>query len=124
VSKSEVEEDLDVLTGGVEDLEHALIGHEVEQRLEVDALGERVDRRRLFGAADLHQAEDRPIGLVAHEFGVDRDECLGRQPVAERRERRGVGNDGHGRAIHANSAARKVALARHPMAKGGPGRRG
>ena len=28
----------------------------------------------LVGPGDLHEAQDRPIGLVAHELGVDRDE--------------------------------------------------
>ena len=43
----EVPEDLDVLARGMEDLDHLRVGHQREERREVDSLGERIDRDRL-----------------------------------------------------------------------------
>jgi len=46
-----VPDDLDILTGGVENLQHLLIGHQRKERLEVDALGQRVDNDRFVALA-------------------------------------------------------------------------
>ena len=70
----EVVEDLEVLARGVEDLEHLGVVHQrgAAERGRCPGPAGRWRRPRR-GPADLHQAELRPIGLVAHEFGVDRD---------------------------------------------------
>ena len=72
----QVEDDLDILAAGVEDLQHMLVvDQQVEQGREVDA-PRPWDRSppppRSF--ADLDQAQLRPVGVLAHELGVDRDE--------------------------------------------------
>ena len=69
-------DDFDVLAGGVEHLEHALVRHQLEERLEVDALGERVDHDRLVGARELRHAQQREIRGLAQEFGVNGDERM------------------------------------------------
>ena len=91
----QVEDDLDILAAGVEDLEHMLVVDEqVEQRREVDPLRLGVDRRRLLAVGDLEQAQVRPIGVLAHELGVDRDEVRPGEPFAELFEGLGVGDEG------------------------------
>jgi hypothetical protein len=67
-------DDFDVLAGGVEHLQHLLVGHQVEERLEVDALGQRVDHDRFLRARHLHHAEQGIVGRLAQEFGVDGDD--------------------------------------------------
>ena len=52
----QVEKDLDILPRRVEHLESALIRHQIEERRQIDPGGERIDRRRIFGARNLHQA--------------------------------------------------------------------
>ena len=70
-----VVDDLDVLSAGVEDLEDVLIvSEQIKQRRQVDARGQRVDRRGLFLICDLHQAQFGPIGVFAHELSVDGNE--------------------------------------------------
>ena len=66
--------DFNVLPRRMKDLEHALVDHQREERGEVEFRRERVDQG--FGAVrgDLDQAEPRPEGLFAHEFGIDGDE--------------------------------------------------
>ena len=44
-------DDFDVLARGVKDLEHALIGHQIEERLQIDAGSQRIDHHRLVGLA-------------------------------------------------------------------------
>ena len=80
----QLEEDLEILPGGVEDLQHGRIVEQDEERREVDALGQRVDRGGFFRPADLHQAELRPVGTLPHELRVDGDELRGRQTLTER----------------------------------------
>ncbi len=70
----------------------SLFDEQVEQRLQVDALGLRIDRRRLLGARDLDQAQVRPIGVLAHELGVHGDEGVGGEAVDESLEVVGLGN--------------------------------
>ena len=52
-------------------------------------VGQRIDDRRLVGLGHLDQAELRPEGGLAHEFGVDGDEVELASAVAEGGERRG-----------------------------------
>ena len=92
-------EDLEVLPGGMHHLEHALVGHHREQRPEIDARRQRVDRDRLVLARDLDQAELGEVGAVAHELGVDRDEALAAHAGAEGGERRVVGDQRHGGGV-------------------------
>ena len=75
--------DLDVLAGGVEDLDDALIRHQVEQRLEVDAVGERVDHDGFVSAGDLRDAKLRVIGALAQELGINRHEWVALQAPAD-----------------------------------------
>ena len=69
----QMEEDLHILPRSVEYLENRGIRHELEERREIDAGRQGVDDGRILGSGDLYQAQDRPIGPVAHEFGVDCD---------------------------------------------------
>ena len=39
----------------VEHLESAVIRHQIEERRQIDPGGERIDRRRFFGARNLHR---------------------------------------------------------------------
>ncbi len=87
----EVVEDFEVLARGVEHLQHLGIVHQPEQRIERDARGQRVDGGGVIRPRHLHQAKLRPIGLVAHEFGVDRDIGLACVLPAEGIERFGAG---------------------------------
>ena len=80
-----VPDDFDVLAGGVEHLEHVLVRHQVEERLEIDAGRERIDHHRLVARRQLRHAEQRVVGGLAQEFGVDGDEGVARQPFAGRR---------------------------------------
>ena len=92
-------ENFQVLTGGVEDLEHVFVGQNFIQRSQVDAVGERVDAAGLVGPGHLHQAQDRPIGRLAHEFSIDGD-VIGRSKAgAEIGQRLGVGDHRHGRQV-------------------------
>ena len=77
-----VPDDFDVLARGVEHLEHALVRHQLEERLEIDAGRERVDHHGLVGARHLRDAEQRIVGGLAQELGVDGDEGVARQPLA------------------------------------------
>ena len=55
-------------------------------------MGLGVDGCSFFQIADLHQAKLGPIGVLAHELGIDRDEVGLRQTAAQPREGIGVGN--------------------------------
>ena len=79
-------DDLDVLAGGVEDLQHLLVRHQREERLEIDALGERIDHDRFVGARHLHHAEQGIIGGFPQELGVDGDDRVPGEAVAGGRE--------------------------------------
>jgi hypothetical protein len=52
----ELPEDFDVLPRGVKHLDHAGVGHQREQRREIDVGGERVDRQRLVVGRHLDDA--------------------------------------------------------------------
>ena len=49
----------------------------------VEPLSQRVNRGGFFGVGDLHQAQFGPIGVFAHEFGVNGDEFALRQTLAQ-----------------------------------------
>jgi len=90
----EIVDDFDVLTARMEDLEHIfVVAEQVPERLQVDPVGQRIDRGGFLLVPDLHQAEFGPVGVLAHEFGVDADEVALRQPVAQIGERFGGGNE-------------------------------
>ena len=76
-----VPDDFDVLARGVEHLEHALVAHQFEERLQIDAGRERIDHHGLVGARHLRDAEQRIVGGLAQEFGVDGDEGMARQAL-------------------------------------------
>ncbi len=59
------------------------VGHKSEQRGQIDPRRKRVDRNRLLGAGNLHEAQNRPIGPLAHEFGVDRNKARANLPLAK-----------------------------------------
>ena len=69
-----MEYDLDILAGGVEDLDHRLIRHQLEKRREIDVRRERIDERGHARSRHLDQAEFRPECRFANELGVDGDE--------------------------------------------------
>src|SRR5215813_2139759 len=77
-----VPDDLDVLARGVKHLEHALVRHQLVERLEVEALGERIDHDRLVGARHLGDAQQGVVCGFAQELGVDRDVGVAGQAVA------------------------------------------
>src|SRR5262249_34563978 len=49
---------------------------QLEEALEVDALGQRIDHDRLVGAGHLHHAKQRIIGGFPQELGVDGDDRM------------------------------------------------
>ena len=62
----------------MENLEHVLVDHQVEEGLEIDARRQVVDQNLGVAAGDLNETQARPEGLLAHEFGIDRDKrCRG-----------------------------------------------
>ncbi len=70
----QLDEDFDVLPGGVEDLDDLVVGEELEEGLEAEAIGEGIDEDRLVGRGRLQEAELRPVGRFAQELGIDGDE--------------------------------------------------
>ena len=82
--RAELQEDFQILPRRMEDLEHVRVAHQVEEGLQVQALGQRIDHRLDPRRRRLDQAQLRPIGGLAHEFGVDGDERLRRHLLAQR----------------------------------------
>ena len=101
----QLKEDFEVLARRVKHLEDRGVGHQVQQRRQIDAGSQRVDRDRLVRPRHLRQAQDRPVGALAHELGIDGDELGAFLPGAERRERLGVGDQGHCRALYTEISA-------------------
>ena len=60
----------------MEHLHHRLVGQQFTKRGEVDVGGLGVHHGDLMHAGKLHDAEFRPIGAFADEFGIDGDEGL------------------------------------------------
>src|SRR5690606_24139519 len=71
---AEMENDLDVLPRGMKNLDDCLIGHQREKRLEVYSGRQGIDEGGDTRRGQLDQAEFRPEGGLADEFGVDGDE--------------------------------------------------
>ena len=118
----QVEEDLDVLARGVEDLEElgSAISAKSGARSMPGASGSIAAASS--GPGDLHQAELRPVGLVAHELGVDGDEVGVGLALAEGGERVGSDRSEPCRAIHRTLLP--VKRAAWQAAPASPGRRG
>ena len=88
-------EDFQVLTGGVEDLEDLLVGHQLVERRQINTVRQRIDRCGFVGPRHLGQAEPGPVGAFPHELGIDRDEFGVGQGLAESRQIVGRGNQFH-----------------------------
>ena len=89
----DVEDDLDILPARVEDFQHVLVIHQqVHQWAHIEAFGQRIDGCGFLIVGDLDQAEFRPKGVFAHEFGVNADEIGGGEALAEVGEGFGSGN--------------------------------
>ena len=69
-------EDFQILPRRVEDLQDLPVLHHVEKRREIEPPGQGIDNRLHPVGRRLNQAENRPVGFFAHEFGVDGDERL------------------------------------------------
>jgi hypothetical protein len=67
-------ENLEILPRSVEDLDNVLIRHQLQERLEVEARSQRVDRQRLLVRGELDDAQNRPERRLAQELGIDRYE--------------------------------------------------
>src|SRR5690606_18340123 len=74
-------DDLDILSRRVEDLGHRLVAHEIEKGGKVHSRREGIDQRRNSGSRKLNQAEFRPEGRLADEFGIDRYKTGSRQAI-------------------------------------------
>ena len=84
-----VPDDLDVLAGGVEHLEHRLVPHQLEERLEVDPGGQRVDHDGFLRTRHLHDAEqgivrrlpEEPVSTVMTLCWASREQAAARSEV-------------------------------------------
>ena len=65
----------------MKDLDDVLVRHQLQQRLEIEPWGQRVDRQRLVVGGDLDDAQNRPECRLAQKLGVDRDERRARQAL-------------------------------------------
>src|SRR3546814_16974510 len=91
----------------MENLEHLLVvDEEVEERRQVYAFRLGVDRRGLLLIADLDKAQIGPIGVLAHEFGVDRDEWGFGEALAKGKQRHAVGASRMNKTRHGLSEGR------------------
>ena len=97
-----VMENLDVLPRGVKDLENVAIGHQLENRIEIDAGRQSIDRRSALRPADLQQAEIRPEAAFADEFRVDGYISGGGETPAEGRNRAVFSQQSHRRPYTRN----------------------
>ncbi|CEG08234.1 hypothetical protein BN961_01648 [Afipia felis] len=93
-------DDLDVLPRGMEDLQNLLVGHEIEERLEVDAFGKGIHDHCFVGAGELHHAEQGIVGRLAQKLSVDGDERVPGEPRADGGQLLGAGNQFHGCCIN------------------------
>ena len=78
----EVVDDLNVLAGGMEDLEDPLVHHELEEGHEVELGREAVDEHLGAIGGHLDEAELRPEGLLPHKLGIERNKGRLGQPLA------------------------------------------
>ena len=100
-----VPDDLDVLAGGVKHLQHRLVPHQFEERLEVDAGRQRVDHDGFLRARHLHDAEQGIVSRLPQELGVDGDDLVLGEPGAGGGE---VGSGGN--QIHEQSMTRRTGV--------------
>ena len=66
----------------MEHLDHVLVGHQLQEGLELEPFGERVDRQGFVVGGELHDAKNRPERRLAQEFRVDRHKRRARQALA------------------------------------------
>src|SRR5262245_8989282 len=111
-----VPDDLQVLARGMEDLHHALVGHQLEEGRKIDARGERVDDSLLAGSRKLNDAQLGPERLLANELGVDSDKTVLAETTAEVAQLRGRCDETHGRARY-NRNFRATQSLRRPAAR-------
>ena len=78
-----VKDDLDILTRGVKHLQHGFVRHQVEERLQVDAVGERIDDNGLVRARQLDHAEQRVIRRLAQKLGIDCNDAMFGEAAAD-----------------------------------------
>src|ERR1700752_2338924 len=88
----------------MEYLQHLLIGHQLEKRLQIDAGGQRVDDDSLLGACHLEHAEQGIIGGFPQKLGVHGDDRMSGEAVAGGCELRGGANHVHKLRRSAESA--------------------
>ena len=88
-------DDFNVLAGRMEDLQHLLVDHQIEERLKVEARREAVDQHLGAVRRHLDETEPRPKGLLAHELGVDRHKRRSAKPRASLGQVLGTGDEMH-----------------------------
>src|SRR3954453_22282381 len=98
-------DDLDILAGGVEDLQHLLVGHQLKERRKLNAWGQRIDHDRFLGARHLNYAEQGIVGRLAQEFGIDGYEGVRWEAAKSRCQVRSVGDQIHEQSIALRSRA-------------------
>jgi hypothetical protein len=100
------------------------VAHQIEERRQLDPLGQRVDENGAVVAAarqrQLHQAELGVIGPLAQKLGIDGDIGLGRGLGAEGRKRVGRGNGLHPASLGGQFAACGSHIARPAERKARP----
>ena len=87
--------DFYVLPRGMEHLDDGRIVHEIEERGEVDFGRQGIDQTMHRIPGHLDQAQIRPIGRLAHEFGVDGNEPVVGQAPAKLGQRFGGSHEFH-----------------------------
>ena len=96
-------DDLEVLAGGMKHFHHRLVGHQLVERLQVDAGSEGIDNRLMVGTGNLDQAQLRPEGLLANELRVDRHEIVLGELSADLGQILGGSDKTHGRGVIAQA---------------------
>ncbi len=76
-------DDFDVLPRRVEDLEDLFVAHQFEEGRQVDAFGQGIDHDSFLRARHLDDAEQRVIGRLAQKLGVDGDDGVLGESVAD-----------------------------------------
>ena len=80
----DIVDDLDILPAGVENLEDVfIVDQQFHQRPEINALGKGVNRGCFLAIGNLDQAENRPIGVLAHELCINRHKIRSRKASAD-----------------------------------------
>ena len=91
--------DFHVLSCRMKNLHHLLIDHELEKGCEVEARRQAVNQDLGALSGQLDEAELRPEGLLAHEFGVHRHKGGASEPCAGLGQFFGTRDDMHGMRI-------------------------